>query len=360
MTLVPVASHSEFDVNRPIGSVSYDNRGRVILVSGGASGIGRAVCEAFLASGASVACLYVDQSSAFDLPREILFIAGDVSIEVDCQRAVENTLERFDALDVLVNNAAIQPPASYKPLDQVDSADWQRMVGINLSGYHYLAKQAVRPMLQQRSGIIINIASGQAHRTARQVPCYGPLKAANLMQTMQWGVEYARDGVRVVSISPGAINTPLVRVSLAAQGGAEQLANRHPLGRIPRRTELQVPTVDPGAVVCEPAFALGFTGGAAHTAQGLHHDDVEDLSVRLQRSLSALQRVELAAVPGNQRQCGNNRQSSAHPDREDACRRPKDAAAGLVPPLRAPQLVAVPADHLVEFVGHRATSMARS
>ena len=85
---------------------------------------------------------------------------------------------------------------------------------------------------------MINVASGQGHRTARQVPTYGPIKAANLLQAMQWGVEYARDGIRVVSVSPGAIDTPLVRASLELQGGAEELANRHPVGRIGRPQEV--------------------------------------------------------------------------------------------------------------------------
>lgn len=225
-------------MGRPIGSVSYGNQGRVVLVSGGASGIGHAICEAFLRSGADVVCFDVDLAAGGQLPSEIMFVSGDVSREDDCQRVVAVVLERFGALDVLVNNAAIQPPASYLPLHQVDSADWQRMVGINLSGYHFLAKHAVQPMLEQKCGIIINMASGQAHRTARQVPCYGPLKAANIMQTMQWGVEYAREGIRVVSVSPGAINTPLVRASLAAQGGAKDLANRHPVGRIGEPEEI--------------------------------------------------------------------------------------------------------------------------
>ncbi len=86
--------------------------------------------------------------------------------------------------------------------------------------------------------MIINVASGQAHRTARQVGVYGPIKSANVMQARQWGVEYARSGLRVVSVSPGAIDTPLVRASLQAQGGGEALANRHPLGRIGRPEEV--------------------------------------------------------------------------------------------------------------------------
>lgn len=223
---------------RPSGTVRYDNCGRVVLVSGGASGIGLAICEQFAQSGASVLCLDVDQRAAKSLPTGIEFMHGDTSREEDCQAAVERCVELWGGLDVLVNNAAIQPKNSYVPLDQVDRELWSRMVGVNLSGYLYLAKHAARVMLAQRCGVIINMASGQAHHTARQVPCYGPLKAANVLQSMQWGIEYARHGLRVMSVSPGAIDTPLVRASLEAQGGAAELANRHPLGRIGRADEV--------------------------------------------------------------------------------------------------------------------------
>ncbi len=224
--------------SRPSGQVSYDNRARVVLVSGGASGIGLEICHQFALSGAHVLCLDLAPQAASDLPAGVEFFQGDTSREVDCQAAVEQAVTLWSGLDVLVNNAAIQPQASYVPLDQVSSELWQRMVDVNLSGYLFLAKHAARVMLAQRSGVIINMASGQAHRTARQVPCYGPLKAANVLQSMQWGIEYARSGIRVVSVSPGAIDTPLVRASLEAQGGAAELANRHPLGRIGRVSEV--------------------------------------------------------------------------------------------------------------------------
>jgi NAD(P)-dependent dehydrogenase (short-subunit alcohol dehydrogenase family) len=112
------------------------------------------------------------------------------------------------------------------------------MTRVNFFGYTYMAKYALRQMRQQQSGVVVNLSSGQGHRTARQVPVYGPIKAANLLQAMQWGVEFAREGIRVVSVSPGAIDTPLVRASLAAQGGEAALANRHPLGRIGRPEEI--------------------------------------------------------------------------------------------------------------------------
>ena len=231
---------------RPTGSVSYRNDGRVVLVSGGAQGIGRAICHAFASTGAQVVCMDLHPPQTLD---GVEFIHGNTSSEGDCIHVVQETVDRFGGLDVLVNNAAIQPPASYVPLDSIELDTWNQMVAVNFTGYTLLAKHAVKQMLRQVSsmsgdsraseaGVIVNLASGQAHRTARQVPCYGPIKAANVLQSMQWGVEYARHGIRVVSVSPGAIDTPLVRASLEAQGGAAELANRHPLGRIGQPEEV--------------------------------------------------------------------------------------------------------------------------
>jgi len=224
--------------NRPEGTVRYDHTDRVVLVTGGCNGIGRAICEGFAGAGALVVCADIDETHAASLPPGVHYVRTDVSIEADCARSVAWTVSKWGALDVLVNNAAIQPPSSYVRLEDVSDSDYQRMLAINLSGYVYMAKHALKIMRQQGSGVVVNLASGQGHRTARGVPIYGPIKAANLLQAMQWGIEYARDGVRVVSVSPGAIDTPLVRASLQAQGGEAELANRHPLGRIGKPEEI--------------------------------------------------------------------------------------------------------------------------
>jgi NAD(P)-dependent dehydrogenase (short-subunit alcohol dehydrogenase family) len=136
-------------------------------------------------------------------------------------------------------------------------------LAVNLSGYFFMAKHALRVMRQQQSGVVVNIASGQGHRTARQVPIYGPIKAANLLQAMQWGIEYAREGIRVVSVSPGAIDTPMVRASLESQGGAAELANRHPLGRIGKPEEIAhaVLWLSSGAASFITATDLSVDGG---------------------------------------------------------------------------------------------------
>jgi NAD(P)-dependent dehydrogenase (short-subunit alcohol dehydrogenase family) len=199
---------------RPLGHVTFDNTDRVVLVTGGCSGIGRAVCDEFLASRARVVCADIDQHAAAAMPSAIAFRRTDVASEADCQEVVHWTVERFGALDVLVNNAAIQPTASYLRIDQLADEMLQQMLAVNFCGYCYMAKHALTVMRRQQSGVVVNMASGQGHRTTRQVPVYGPLKAANLLQAMQWGVEYAREGIRVVSISPGAIDTPMVRANL--------------------------------------------------------------------------------------------------------------------------------------------------
>ncbi len=224
---------------RPRGTVRYDNSGRVAVVSGGCSGIGLSICEAFVASNATaVVCLDVDESAAEALSDGVTFIHCDTSSEDQCRDAIAQCIAEFDAIDVLVNNAAIQPQESYVPLHELSSEVWQRLVAINFSGYTYLAKHSLPQMQRQQSGVIVNMASGQGHRTARDVGTYGPIKAGNIMQARQWAIEYARQGIRVVSVSPGAIDTPLVRASLQKQGGAAVIANRHPIGRIGKPEEV--------------------------------------------------------------------------------------------------------------------------
>ncbi len=222
---------------RPQGTVQYDHAGRVVLVTGGSQGIGLAICRGFAKAGAKVLCADVVEFPDLN-EDQVHFVRTDVSQESDCKHAVEVALDKFGGLDVLVNNAAIQPPTSYVRVEDLKADDCQRMLAINFAGYVWMAKYALKAMRPQQSGVVVNIASGQAHRTTRGVPVYGPIKAANVLQAMQWGVEYARDGIRVVSVSPGAIDTPLVRATLEAQGGERELANRHPLGRIGKPEEI--------------------------------------------------------------------------------------------------------------------------
>lgn len=221
--------------HRPTGIVEYNNRDRIVIVTGGSSGIGAAIADAFAASQATVYNFDVQPPKS---ETSAIFVPTDVSSEEACKASVDQVQNEAGAIDVLVNNAVIQPVESYVPVDQLDGDLWSKMLAINVSGYTFMAKHVLGVMKEQRSGVVVNLASAQAHRTAREVPAYGPAKAANLMQAKQWAVEYARMGIRVVSVSPGAIDTPLVRASLELQGGESELANRHPLGRLGKPEEI--------------------------------------------------------------------------------------------------------------------------
>lgn len=217
--------------NRPSGNVTFDNHERVVIVTGGSMGIGAAISHAFVQSNAHVYIADVKPPTE-EHQSGVTYLHCDTALQSDCKAVVDKVIADHGAVDILVNNAAIQPPESYQPIDRVSSQIWQRMIDVNLCGYMRMAAEVLPFMKRQRSGVIINLASGQAHRTAREVGVYGPIKSANVMQARQWGIEYARDGIRVASVSPGAINTPMIQASLAEQGGAAALGNRHPIGRI--------------------------------------------------------------------------------------------------------------------------------
>lgn len=256
-------------IGRPQGNVKYDNSGRVALVTGGANGIGRAICEALLHSSASgIVC--VDINEPTKLPRGIDFRYVDTSAEEDCHAAVEWTVKRYGALDILVNNAAVQPPESFVAVDKLYSDIWHKLIGINFSGYMFMAKYALQQMKQQRSGVVINIASAIGHRAMPQVSAYGPIKAANIFQAKQWGVEYARDGIRVVSVSPGGIDTPLGRAVWESSGGMAAISRIHPMARVGKPEEvanavLWLASADASFVTATDLAVDGGLGGVLYT-----------------------------------------------------------------------------------------------
>lgn len=224
-------------MSRPKGSVKFDNAGRVVIVTGAGGGIGQEIAKAFADSGAQVVGFDVDVSGLDGLSK-IEGIRVDVTDACGVEDAVESVADRYGGIDVLVNNAAIQPVESFNPLHKIDPGLLKKMLEINIGGYNWVARAVLPVMLQQKSGVIVNLASAHAHDSSREVPGYGPTKAANRMQAVQWALEYARAGIRCVSVSPGAIDTPLVRASLEQQGGEGALANRHPLGRLGRPKEI--------------------------------------------------------------------------------------------------------------------------
>ncbi|HKJ76424.1 MAG TPA: SDR family NAD(P)-dependent oxidoreductase, partial [Gammaproteobacteria bacterium] len=152
-------------------------RGKIILVTGGARGIGRALVEYLLEQGARVVAVDIDEEAAEALPEDgarSLFVRADVSREAEVVRAVAEGVQAFGALDGLVNNAGISDPES-GPVESLALEDWERVVGTNLTGAFLCAKHAV-PHLRESGGAIVNVASTRAMQSEANTEAYSASK----------------------------------------------------------------------------------------------------------------------------------------------------------------------------------------
>ncbi|MBT4097136.1 MAG: SDR family oxidoreductase [Gemmatimonadetes bacterium] len=223
--------------------------GRSVIVTGGAKGIGAAICTAFAEEGARVMCADVDVvagealASAPTAAGEIHFLRADVSKAQECDDLVAATVAAFGGVDVLCNNVGIQPTDSYQRLHEVTDDAWDRILDVNLKSFFLVSRVCIPHMLSAGGGAIINTASVQGLQSAKGVPAYAASKGAILSLTRQMALDYAEDGIRVLAVNPGTIDTPLVDEALEAIGGDEQairvsMAAAHPMNRIGQPREI--------------------------------------------------------------------------------------------------------------------------
>jgi NAD(P)-dependent dehydrogenase (short-subunit alcohol dehydrogenase family) len=188
--------------------------GKVALISGGDSGIGRAVAIAFAREGADVAILYFnehkDAKETVRLVekegRQCRAIAGDIGDEKFCKSAVAETVKTFGHLDILVNNAAEQHPQ--EGLEKISEKQLERTFRTNIFGYFFLAKAAL-PRLKEGS-VIINTASVTAYRGSKNLLDYSATKGAIVAFTRSLSENLAEKNIRVNAVAPGPIWTPLI------------------------------------------------------------------------------------------------------------------------------------------------------
>ena len=214
---------------------------RVAVVTGGASGIGAAVCRRLASEGALVVVADVDEDAATVVAGEI----GGEAVMVDVSRAAEvdalydGVVARHGRVDVAVHNAGICPPGDGSILD-VGLEPWRRVQDVNLAGV-YLGCRAVLPyMLERRSGSIVNTASTAAMMgAATSQISYTASKGGVLAMTRELGVQFARSGVRVNAVSPGVVATPLTGSIFAtdAELSARRLVHV-PMGRFGEPAEV--------------------------------------------------------------------------------------------------------------------------
>lgn len=223
-----------------------DFEGKVVIVTGGAKGIGRAISLAFAREGANVLCADIDDQAGQSVEQQAAALAGavvyqkaDVARAQDCQGLVESCVARWGGVDVIVNNAGIQPASSYLPAHELPEDAWDRIVNVNLKSTFLMTKYAVPPMKNRGGGAIVNIASVQGLQSAKGVSAYAASKGGLLNLTRQLALEYAADGIRVNAVNPGTIETDL---AIAGSGGLEVLregaARTHPLGRAGQPEEI--------------------------------------------------------------------------------------------------------------------------
>lgn len=208
--------------------------GRRALVTGAASGIGRATALRLAAEGATVVAADIDDRLLERVPDEatpgsgrLTPAAGDVSSEADVARLVADAVTLLGRLDVVVNAAGV---LSFSRSHEQTLEGWDRLVGVNLTGTFLVCRQAL-PHLLASQGNIVNLASTTAHAGQAWAAAYSATKGGVLALTRTLAVEYGKAGVRVNSVSPGAIATPMTAaVELPEGADARQLARNMPLG----------------------------------------------------------------------------------------------------------------------------------
>ncbi|HEX3910039.1 MAG TPA: SDR family oxidoreductase [Solirubrobacteraceae bacterium] len=189
-------------------------QGRVALVTGGGSGMGRAAACAFAARGAEVVIADISQEAAegtieLMAPGRGSFIATDVTKAQDAERAVATCGERFGRLDYLHNNAGVA--GSKLIIHETSLEDWDRVVGINMLGAWLMLKYALLAMREQGHGSIVNMASVAAHTPMAGSGVYNAAKAGVLQLSRTAALENGDRGIRVNAIAPGMIATPMAQ-----------------------------------------------------------------------------------------------------------------------------------------------------
>src|SRR5579859_4629617 len=218
--------------------------GKVVIVTGGAQGMGRATAIAFAGEGARVTIGDVNETAGRSAVAAIAaaggqghLVVGDVARADVCLRVVRDLVDRFGQVDVLFNNVGIQPQDSYTNVEDTSEETWDRIVGVNLKSYFLMAKYAIPEIRRRGGGAIINNASVQGLQSQRGVPAYAASKGGILSLTRQMALDYAREHIRVLAICPGSIDTEMLRAAAANEpdGQAAALARygrTHPIGRL--------------------------------------------------------------------------------------------------------------------------------
>jgi NAD(P)-dependent dehydrogenase (short-subunit alcohol dehydrogenase family) len=221
---------------------SFDDK--VVIITGGAGGIGRATAVEFAREGAAVAIADLDGAAASETAIQVqgaggrgLVVESDVARSTDCQRVIAETIEAFGGVDIVFNNVGIQGPDQFFNVEEMPEKVWDQIIDVNLKSYFLMSKSAIPEIRKRGGGVVINTASVQGLQSMPGVPAYAASKGGVLSLTQQMSIDYARENIRVLAVCPGAIDTPMLRNALESSSEDVEAAVRnagdtHPIGRI--------------------------------------------------------------------------------------------------------------------------------
>jgi len=218
---------------------------KVVIITGAGSGIGQATAKLFASEGAIVCCNSLSQSALsvaddiIDRGGEAIFVQGDVSNEQDARNIIEQTINEFEKIDILFNNAGIVLGGA---VDSISTEDWDRTMAVNVRGVYLVSRYAI-PYLKKTRGCIINNSSSVAFKGVPNRAAYTASKGAILSMTRAMASDYIQDGIRVNAICPGTTDTPSLTERIKNRGDdyikiKQAYINRQPLKRLGKPQEI--------------------------------------------------------------------------------------------------------------------------
>lgn len=207
---------------------------KVVIITGGISGIGKASAELFNKEGAKLVLVDLDENKGNEAAKEIggetIFVQADVTSEEDAKKVFNTTIEKFGRVDILFNNAGI---GVTKATHEVTYAEYRKTVNVDLNAVFLYSKLAIDYFREQGSGNIINTASMYGWIGAAGNAAYNAAKGGVINLTRSLGIEYAAENIRVNALCPGFIDTPIIPVEMK-----EALIGITPIGRLGTSEEM--------------------------------------------------------------------------------------------------------------------------
>ncbi len=239
--------------------------GKVAFITGAASGIGRATALAFATEGARVAILDRTDDALGKTAEaignaggKVLVIGCDVSEPDQVEAAVARTVQTFGRLDIAFNNAGVENKEA--PVHEIDLAEWDRIIGINLRGTFTCMKHELAQMVKQGGGAVVNTSSGAGIRGVAGGAAYAASKHAIIGLTRSAALDYAKQNIRVNAVLPGNIETPMM--DRFTGGDIQKAIDLEPVGRLGKPEEIAE------AVLWMCSDLSGFVTGAATVIDG--------------------------------------------------------------------------------------------